>query len=204
MLRTPIITLLTTLLLLASLRAAARDLVRDLPSRSDVIAGYGDTDSLRRAMASRPLHRVEGIWQFPSDGATVAVERADTPRAADEAVWYRMIVISSPCRSLRPGTLMGHIAPTAKDGVYAARIYTSGDGGPTLSRPKSMTLTLTDDTHLTFREHSRTIHVNLWRLIPYMSRIGLRVGESDAPKDLHGCRRIYPRPNSGPAEPRYL
>lgn len=186
--------------------AAARTLVEKLPARSYTLSGYDNPDTVRNAMQRRPLHRIEGIWAFPSDGASVAIERCDdgTLAGTADAVAYRIVVLRSPCRSLRPGTVMGHLAATAKPGVYAAELYTWGDGGATLARPKSFTLTLVDDAHLTFRQHSRKVKVNLWRLLPYMSRISMRVSDSDAPTDIDGCTRLFPRPLSGPVEPRYL
>lgn len=190
---------------LGAMPVASKQLVEHLPAHSYVVPGYYNPDSVRVAMQQRALHRIEGIWAFPSDGASVVIERyADSATLGDEAVRYRMLILRSPCRSLRPGTVMGYLSATSRPGVYAAQIYTSGNGGATLSRPKDFTLTLIDDAHLSFRQHSRKVRVNLWRLIPYMSRIGLRIGDSDAPADLDGCTRIYPRPLNGPAEPRYL
>ena len=184
----------------------AREPVSKLPVHSHVISGYDNPDSVRKAMQMRPLHKIEGIWTFPSDGGSIAIERHtdNTLRGEDDAIRYRMVVMRSPCRSLRPGTLMGCISATARPGIYAAEIYTSGNGGATLRNPKRFTLTLIDDAHLTFRQHSRRIKVNLWRLIPYMSRISVRLTDSDAPKDIDGCIRMFPRPLSGPVEPRYL
>ena len=184
----------------------AREPVSKLPVQSHVITGYDNPDSVRSAMQSRPLHRIEGIWSFPSDGGCIAIERHtdNTMRGGDDAVRYRMVVMRSPCRSLRPGTLMGYVSATARPGIYAAEIYTSGNGGPVLRNPQRFTLTLVADAHLTFRQHSRRLKINLWRLIPYMSRISVRLTDSDAPKDIDGCTRVFPRPLSGPVEPRYL
>lgn len=198
--------LILLLAILPTATAHGRELVEKLPTMSYALGGYDNIDSVRSAMERRPLHRIEGIWAFPSDGASVAIERWDdaTVAGTSEAVGYRIVVLRSPCRSLRPGTVMGHLSATAKPGVYAAEIYTAGNGGPTLMKPKGFTLTLVDDAHLTFRQHSRKIRVNLWRLLPYMSRISMRVSDSDAPTDIDGCTRLFPRPLSGPVEPRYL
>jgi hypothetical protein len=184
----------------------ARTLVDKLPTHSYVLSGYGNPDSVRCDMQRRPLHRIEGIWSFPSDGARIAIVRhaGQSMSGTEDAVHYRMIVLTAPCRSLRPGTVMGYLSATAKPGVYAAEIYTSGDGGATLRMPKSFTLRLVDNTHLSFQQHSRKIKMNIWRLIPYMSRISLRISDSDAPKDVDGCVRVFPRSFSGSSEPRYL
>lgn len=192
--------------LLVPVGVEARNLVEKLPARSYMVDGYDNPDSVRTRMRGRALHRIEGIWSFPSDGASIAIERHSdrSVLGGDDARHYRMVVLRSPCRSLRPGTVMGYLSATAKPGIYAAEIYTAGDGGPVLRRPKRFTLTLIDDAYLTFRQHSRKLKVNLWRLIPYMSRVSMRLNDSDAPADLDGCTRVFPRPLSGPVEPRYL
>lgn len=185
---------------------SARTLVDKLPISSYVLSGYSNPDSVRNDMQRRALHRIEGIWSFPSNGARIVILRHtdQTTSGSEDAMHYRMIVLTSPCRSLRPGTVMGYLSATAKPGVYAAEIYTSGDGGATLRNPKSFTLRLVDDTHLTFQQHSRKIKMNIWRLLPYLSRISLRIADSDAPKDVDGCVRVFPHSFSGSSEPRYL
>ncbi len=185
--------------------AYGKKLVDKLPPVSPRLEGYADLNQVRRHLSELPLHVIEGIWQFPSDGAVVAIERY-TPEGilADGAVRYRMIVLRSPVRSIHPGTVMGYVAATSKQGIYAAHVYTSTDGGSRLIRPKDFTFTMTDDGHLSFRVHSASFYTNVWRMIPYLSRISFRVRSADKPKDLDGCIRIYPEPLSGPIEPRYL
>ncbi|MCM1503805.1 MAG: hypothetical protein NC127_01215 [Muribaculum sp.] len=182
-----------------------KKLVDKLPPTSPRIEGYVDQNEVRQRMSQMPLHIIEGIWQFPSDGAVVAIER-HTPGniLADGAVRYRMVILRSPVRSIRPGTVMGYVAATSKQGVYAAHVYTSAEGSGRLIRPKDFTFTLIDDGHLSFRVHSASFYTNVWRMIPYLSRISFRVRSADKPKDLDGCTRLYPEPLSGPIEPRYL
>lgn len=183
----------------------AKNLVDRLPAMSPRLEGYMDQNEVRQRLSELPLHIIEGIWQFPSNGAVISIERY-TPDGilADGAVRYRMIILKSPVRSIHPGTIMGYVAATSKQGVYAAHVYTSTDGGSHLIRPKDFTFTLTDDGHLSFRVHSASFYTNVWRMIPYLSRISFRVRSADKPKDLDGCTRLYPEPLSGPIEPRYL
>ena len=193
--------------LLLTLPARAKQLVEPLPAVSYVVPGYADIDSLRMRLAAMPLHAVEGLWQFPSDGAVVAIVRSDAERESDVhiASAYRMMVVRSPRRSVRPGTLMGHLSRTSKPGVYAAQIYTSGDGGSRLAVARKFTVTQSDDGHLSFSRSRLWVRANIWRLFPYLSRVSLRVGRThDEPRDLDGLIRLFPAPVSGPIEPVYL
>lgn len=163
-----------------------------------------ERDAVKARLDAMPLHSIEGIWQFAADGATIAIERDnDGCPVTDDAVRYRMVIMRSPVRSVRPGTVMGHISPTAKRGSYSATIFTDSDGGSRLLKPKKFTLTLSNDSHLSFHKHGLKIKVRFWRLIPYISRLGITTRE-DTPRDLDGCVRIYPMPTSGPVEPIYL
>lgn len=150
-----------------------------------------------------PLHHIEGIWKFPATGVEVAIIR-NNPQQRESGLtadFYRMIVVDSDNRAIRPGTVMGLISPAAKRGEYDARIYTSNVGS-TLVMPKTFTLTLTDnDASLTFKRHKSAFNVNLWRLLPYLWRYTIYPNEQDRNSD--GCIRIYPNPPV-PREPIYL
>ncbi len=190
--------LLTLLMLIAGIA---------LPLRAaDLLpAGEYDRPVVERRLDSKPLHVIEGIWQFTTDGATVVIER-DTGSGStfNQATRYRMVIMRSPVRSIMPGTLMGTLAPTAKRGIYSATLYTDSDGGSRLLKPKKFTLTLTDDSRLSFRRNGMKLHMRLWRLLPYLSRLGIYTTTDRSGEDLDGCVRIYPAPVNGPVEPRYL
>lgn len=187
------------LLMLIALTCAASASATDrLPIRD-----Y-DREVVKTRLAAMPLHSIEGIWQFTTDGALIVIERDNTAAPATDALTsYRMVIIHSPARSVLPGTVMGHLSPTAKRGKYSAMIYTDSDGGSRLLKPKKFTLTLSDDSHLSFHKHGIKIKVRFWRLLPYISRLGIYTRE-DNPRDLDGCVRVYPMPTSGPVEPIYL
>ena len=190
---------------LSVLPAYGKRLVEKLPPVSEIVTGYASADEVRQRRRQAPLHAVEGSWQFPSTGAVVAIELDESKGEGGYAVRYRMVIIKSPQRTIRPGTVMGIIAPTAKKNVYAAEIYTSGNGGTRLRSPRGFTLTLADNAHLSFTKNSGLkVYTNLFRLIPYLSRVSFRIySQQHAPRDLDGCLRVYPVPVE-PVNPIYL
>jgi hypothetical protein len=176
-----------------------------LPCRADTVDDYADIARVKERMAASPLHLIEGIWQFPEDGATIAIEREVSADPLDNNEWhYRMVVIKSPSRSLLPGTVMGRVRATAKRNSYAATIYTDTDGGSRMLKPKKFTLTLSDDSRLTFRRKGATVRLQLWRMLPYVSRLGVRVYHDRDADDDDGCVRIFPATAGAPIQPRYL
>ncbi|MCM1137701.1 MAG: hypothetical protein NC221_03205 [Duncaniella sp.] len=180
-------------------------LLDDIPKKSEVINGYELAD-VKQRLANLPLHIVEGIWEFASEGTLMAIERADySPRnPGSAATLYRMVVVKGADMTLRPGTVMGYLSTTSKRGVYDARIFTSrNDDGTELSSPKRYTISLTDeDSRLTIKEYGKKLIFNWWRLLPYMYRFVLSRREN-RPPDMEGCVRLFPEP-AIPLEPRYL
>lgn len=178
-----------------------------VPQLSERLPGYDTTAEVTERMAAMPLHSIEGLWRFAAEGTLMAIERIDddTPSADDAGtVTYRMVVVSAADLSLRPGTVMGYLSPTAKRGVYDARLYTGRtDPGTALHSPKSYTVTLTDsDTRLSLNRYGTSYRFNWWRLLPYMySRLVSRTEKK--PSGTEGCLRVYPAP-AIPLEPRYL
>ncbi len=182
--------------------AAAQAYIDLLPSRAEVIENFS-YDSLYRDMECRPLHHIEGIWQFTADGITIAIDRHSPNQAPSSSAMtgYRMILISAPNRSLRPGTVIGLIAPTAKAGTYEARIHTSQKGLSVTGSGK-FTLTLDDEeSRIVFSRHKSAYSINLWRALPYMFRHVVRKNEKR--ESSEGCIRIFPQP-ARPHEPVYL
>lgn len=203
---------LTAAILLSPLSALGKNLSDDsilnrTPDRSERLDGYDTPDIVTSRMASAPLHTVEGLWRFASEGSLMAIERTDNrPLDPDDpgADTYRIVIVRAADISLRPGTIIGYLTPTARRGVYDARIYTSrSDDGTRLHTPKKFTLTLVDDdTRLAIKTYGNSLRFNWWRLLPYMYRRLITTREK-SPGDIHGCLRVYPTPTK-PIEPRYL
>lgn len=192
------IILILTMHFLPQYAVAKGAFLNSMPETSCTIEGFSVAE-MKGRMQTSALHHIEGIWQFTDNGSTVAIERYTD--AASDTHGYRMILVSSANRSLRPGTVMGHIAPTAKDGQYSASIYTSAIG-PTLILPHRFTLKLQPgENSIVFQQHKSKFAINLWRTLPYMWRYSIRTNQQ--PPSADGCRRIYPAPTL-PREPRYL
>ena len=174
--------------------------------RSECIDGYADPDSIVARMNGMPLHSIEGLWRFASEGTLMAIERFKVPdgKYSPETSVYRMVIVRAADMALRPGTVMGYLTPTAKRGVYDARIYTSRlDNGTTLHSPKTFTLTLSDEeSRLSISDYGSSLRFNWWKLLPYMYR-HLFTRREKNPGAIHGCLKIFPAP-AIPAEPRYL
>lgn len=182
----------------------ANDFFESLPSTSQQLDGYFNRDSVEMRLAASPLHRIEGIWQFPDNGAQVVIERFNPDKILDSNIsYYRIIVLRAPVRSLLPGTTMGYICPSADKDAFTAKLYTRFDGGQKLSHASRFVLTLTDDGHLSFERTGTKISLKPWRLLPYVWRLGINVTK-DEHHGINGCIRLFPPPINGPIEPRYL
>lgn len=197
--------LLMMLVAMTAVGAQARKLVETLPATSVTLSGYSDTDSVRQRLQASGMHRIEGIWQFPSDGAKVVIERDHS--SAGAAIRYNMVLLRSSRRSVPAGTVMGIIAPTSKADVYAASVYTSTLGASRLTGPRRYTLRLDERGRLSMSPDNKfKFSLNFWRYIPYLSNgLSLRGRTADrTPDDLDGCVRVFPTPVEGNVQPRYL
>ena len=199
-------TLLLTIALLTSFvsQAVRPDASKTcLPDVSERLEGY-DSDSLVIArLGAGAIERIEGLWRFAADGGRVAIERRQLRAGAADASVYAMVV-ESPDRAVRPGTVMGYLAATARGDTYIGQIYTDmTDRGTALCRPRDITLRLTDsESRFAIEPIEKGLKINLWRLLPYMFRWSVKYVDR-TPRDLDGCVRLYPAA-AVPSEPRYL
>lgn len=168
------------------------------------IEGYDTSNIVKERMISLALQEVEGLWQFPSNGSVIAIERDD-----DDATRFRIVTVESPYLVLPSGELLGYAYPTAKRGVLDARLREIlADGSVNTHGPKGhqrFTLTLNDDAIIfTPVKKGFRLSWDWWRLFPYMFRV--RVSKvDDRPKNLDGAVRIWPRSTTTPPrQPRYL
>lgn len=198
--RTPATIIL--LLLCMTVSQAEPKLINDLPPRAETIKDFS-AGVMMAQMSELALHRIEGVWQFPSTGVELAIIRENVSLSESESrpIVYRMIIVSSPDRAIRPGTVMGLITPAAKSGEYDANIYTKNIGS-LLTIPKKFSLALADnDSSLEFKKNRSAFSVNLWRLLPYLWRYTIHPNRPTPESD--GCIRIFPDPPL-PREPIYL
>ncbi len=201
---------LTWLLLLCPHTASASDYAAILPDHTYVIPSYR-ADSVKASLRTSGMHRIEGIWHV-TDGATIAIERIASPHHGGNTV-YRLAIIESPDRSLRPGTIIGYASPTPDPVKYEARLFTATHTsrivsdkipGPMPSARYTMTLTH-DDSRLSFIRHKRAgLRIDIRRSLPLLFRTTLRYSPAtpQAPP-AEGCVRIFPTP-AVPEHPIYL
>ena len=78
-----------------------------LPKESPAtLEGYAEIKDIRSRITELGPHRIEGIWQFPNTGATVAIERVSARAQLAGATAYNMVVVRSENRTIPPGTIM--------------------------------------------------------------------------------------------------
>ena len=99
--------LLTTLLLL--LLALASSAV-ELPPQSVVLPGI-DEESMKARFAESDMQQLEGIWYYPNEEMTLAIEKWD----GEHNIGYRIILLASNDIELLPGIVMGYVARSAVD-----------------------------------------------------------------------------------------
>ena len=180
--------------------------LESMPMASTRYPGEWHTDSVKARLNCLPLDQLEGLWRMSADGALLAIERWDNTSApaTDLNSGYRIVMVKSPSRHPRPGTLVGYASATAKAGVYEARIYTSLTDRLTLERPRRFMIHLNgQENRFALRPVRTSIKMNLWRILPYMFRYSIQV-KSNRPDDVDGATRVFPRSDSEPLTPRYL
>ena len=144
-----------------------------------------------------------GLWRTTADGALVAVVEGEMPGGKRTMrTTYLLVILKSIRVGIPPGTVMGWMHPTAKDGYYDARLFTSCDGRR-LSKPKRFTLRLTDDNHISFVRIHKGLQFTPWRLLPYLFRRAVRERDN-LDDDLEGMIRVWPENMSEPVRVRYL
>lgn len=194
--RRPVLFIIMAVAALAVVKAhAADELERYLASvaRERVDVDITSADSL---FSGKGLSQVEGLWRISGSEGVMAV-------IADPAtIFYRIVAVDSPDRSVCPGTVMGAMTAAGRTGHYDARMFTGCDDG-VLSNAKRFTVSVNDDGRLIIVPVINKLKVNLWRFLPYMFRASVtRV--NDRPNNLDGAIRLYPEPTEYPLSPRYL
>lgn len=147
-----------------------------------------------------PLLKIEGIWEFPSDGTRVLIRRTSPASKGCD-----IIVISSPDCRLFPGDDIGDIVPSGETGKYNLSICRSRVKG-LLSDPGHCSAKLSSNFNaLSFTPRKYKVSLgNLWFLPRFWRSIRIRK-TNDNTDSQNGLIRIYPSsPSSRDSEPIYL
>ena len=172
-----------------------------IPASAWVIPGF-TTDSVKRALESRPTQSLEGIWRDPQSGTEVAVMSGNVASSAGMSTATMLIVVlKTPMVGIRRGTVAGWLIPTARKDYYEAKMFTKLDNGRLL-KPKSFFVHYTDG-RLGLTREKKGFRINLVGLLPFMYRRALHQVDN-TPKELAGYVRIWPFDPEHPTEVRYL
>lgn len=144
------------------------------------------------AMKSAHLDAIEGVWHYPDEMMTVAVERFKSPDFASR-IAYRIVMLESEDFNLFPGTVIGYMAASADSSKFELWLY-SERRGAMLFTPVKFIATLKGDM-LTFKRTvamNMKVRVNFARFLPSLFR-GVSLTPEIATEELPvGFRRIYP------------
>ena len=199
-----IITLLLAVLTVA-LHVGAADLSKHMPSTSLVLTGYNNIDSVKHAIAERGPRDIEGIWKMTGTQTLVVIEPASHPTLSGtgfEAL--QIVIISSPRKSMRPGTILGYAVPTARPGYYDACIYTTKVRA-ILQKHRRFTLHLYDDEqHLSMTPVKSRLNFSVRHTLRFLFRAGISIRNNNNDESFDGFIKQYPEPEGKPRHPVYL
>lgn len=141
-----------------------------------------DLDSIASIFAGRTPDPIEGLWQFPADGAALLIEKKS-------ATTYDIKILESPKLDVKPGTSIGTAVTTPTKNTYDAHFDSKKLANKRLKKADA-SLTITDG-HLCFRPYSTGKRVTFWRWLPYFFRVGVHDNNS-RPANLDGAEKAYP------------
>ena len=146
--------------------------------------------------------RIEGLWQFTGQGATILILRDDSPTHPDAEPSSYSIILIDPVdgTSIKPGEIIGQAWPTAKTDYYDCRLKGNVENDNRFHR---FTAHLNDEGHISFVRDKSGMSVSLWRWIPYLFRVTV-VKNNQRDPSLDGCIKVYPIQPSTFKSPRYL
>lgn len=174
--------------------AAAQDVSYyrdDVPQESESLYGYSIENQIAK-LEGLPIQGIEGIWEYPDEMMTVAIERFTSTNFAPN-ITHRVVMLECTDDDLLPGTVIGYVSPSADSSKYELWIYSEQEG-TTLLTPVRCVATLKDGM-LTFKRMKNLkvrTRVNLNRFLPTLFR-GISVYPQITTEELPvGFRKIYP------------
>lgn len=174
--------------------AAAQDVSYyrdDVPQESESLYGYSIENQTAK-FEGLPIQGIEGIWEYPDEMMTVAIEQFTSTNFAPN-ITHRVVMLECTDDDLLPGTVIGYVSPSADNSKYELWIYSEQEG-TALLMPVRCVATLKDGM-LTFKRMKNLkvrTRVNLNRFLPTLFR-GISVYPQITTEELPvGFRKIYP------------
>lgn len=143
-----------------------------------------DKEYIRNMYAGRKLTPIEGVWQFPGDGAIIAI-------TASSATTCDIIVLDSPKLNVAPGTHIGTAVLTAKNGTYDGTLKSREFGKKGKLGSENVTFNIAEGGRLIVRPYSTGLSLSFRRWFYRIFGLSI-VNNNTRPKDIDGALRIYP------------
>lgn len=177
-----------------------------VPGMGDVIAGV-DEDSMREKLSQMDLQPLEGIWYYPAEDMTVAIERM--PSNGRQYPPYHIVLLSSSDINVLPGTEIGYIETGAAKNEYTLHLFTERDDNGILHHPVACYATMNADaSSITFErpKWEVKVRVNFARFLPSIFKGVSVIPEKHEKKVAEGFRKVFPANGNGDAfnKVRYL
>ncbi len=136
---------------------------------------------------SNILSPVEGIWEYPEDGAQVLIQADPTHPGT-----YTLTIISTPDCRLEYGDVIGRLHPTVDSKQFRLEQFTHKDKF-TLTKAEQCAATLSaDGESLRVKSPKLKFKINLNTLLPRFWRV-VRVSYDDPTEKLPaGLIKVYP------------
>ncbi len=138
------------------------------------------------ALTSHHLNIIEGVWQFPDDGARLLILRSTSTT-------YEIILLDSPRLDVRPGIVIGKAKVTPTSRTYDAELSSNPSGDKSLRKSTSK-LVVTPGGMLRLSPYSQGYSISFRRWIPYLFRLTFK--RTDKPDGLNGAVKVYPLQDS--------
>ncbi len=150
-------------------------------------AFFGSEAEIREWCDSNILAQVEGIWEYPEDGARVLIQADPTHPGT-----YTISIISTPDCRLEFGDVIGRLHPSVDAKQFRLEQWTHKDKS-IFSKSENCTATLSSDGEsLRVKSPKLKFKININTLLPRFWRI-VRVSYDDPTDKLPvGLLKVYP------------
>lgn len=132
---------------------------------------------------------VEGYWELTAGGALLEFRR--TPGKSGS---YDIFLIDSPDYTVVPGTKLGSMDATAVAGKFDVILAADPRRGPGGKSRRFIFDIENGKLRMSAYKVGKT--VNIYRLLPYLFRVGIR-DTGNRPEGIDGAIRTAPRGNTG-------
>lgn len=162
----------------------------EVPERSETLAGY-DRESVEKRMSARRLGDLEGLWVYPEERMTFAVEQI--PDDGGLPV-YRIVVTDSENVAIDCGSVAGYMQESADPKKLRLWFYSLVDARHCLAKPVECVATVTADGVIAIQRPKLKfrVSVNLTRFLPSLFG-GLRIYPRMEKESIEqGMRKVWP------------